>query len=73
MVINKSAGAGGEGFLDVKNSKGDDHKLIITLSNLGNECEAGPPVCGQQNSPQNQTALRVVGPACGSARCSRMS
>src|SRR4029077_17417341 len=27
-------GAGGEGFLDVKNSKGDDHKLIITLSNL---------------------------------------
>ena len=34
VVINKSGGAGGEGFLDVKNSKGDDHKLIITLSNL---------------------------------------
>src|SRR5260221_12445148 len=33
VVINKSGGAGGEGFLDVKNSKGDDHKLIITLSN----------------------------------------
>ena len=34
VVINKSGGAGGEGFLDVKNSKGNDHKLIITLSNL---------------------------------------
>ncbi|HET9714611.1 MAG TPA: tripartite tricarboxylate transporter substrate binding protein [Pseudolabrys sp.] len=34
VVINKSGGAGGEGFLDAKNSKGNDHKLIITLSNL---------------------------------------
>jgi tripartite-type tricarboxylate transporter receptor subunit TctC len=34
VVINKSGGAGGEGFLDVKNSKGDEHKLVITLSNL---------------------------------------
>jgi putative tricarboxylic transport membrane protein len=34
VVINKAGGAGGEGFLDVKNSKGDPHKLIITLSNL---------------------------------------
>src|SRR4029450_7037296 len=34
VVINKPGGAGGEGFLDVKNSKGDEHKLIITLSNL---------------------------------------
>jgi len=34
VVINKAGGAGGEGFLDVKNSKGNDHKLIITLSNL---------------------------------------
>jgi tripartite-type tricarboxylate transporter receptor subunit TctC len=34
VVINKSGGAGGEGFLDVKNSKGDANKLIITLSNL---------------------------------------
>jgi len=34
VVVNKSGGAGGEGFLDVKNSKGDAHKLIITLSNL---------------------------------------
>ena len=34
VVINKAGGAGGEGFLDVKNAKGNDHKLIITLSNL---------------------------------------
>src|SRR5674476_566564 len=34
VVINQSGGAGGEGFLDVKNSKGNAHKLIITLSNL---------------------------------------
>ncbi|MBM3567075.1 MAG: tripartite tricarboxylate transporter substrate binding protein [Alphaproteobacteria bacterium] len=34
VVINKSGGAGAEGFLDVKNSKGNPHKIIITLSNL---------------------------------------
>src|SRR5262245_25582669 len=34
VVINKSGGAGGEGFLDVKNSRNNPHKLIITLSNL---------------------------------------
>ena len=34
VVINKGGGAGAEGFIDVKESKGDAHKLIITLSNL---------------------------------------
>src|SRR6186713_970059 len=34
VVINKSGGAGGEGFLDVKTAKGNPHKLVITLSNL---------------------------------------
>lgn len=34
VVINKAGGAGAEGFLDVKNAKGDPHKIIITLSNL---------------------------------------
>ncbi|ANW00963.1 tricarboxylate transporter [Bradyrhizobium icense] len=34
VVINKSGGAGGEGFLDVKGSGGNPHKIIITLSNL---------------------------------------
>ena len=34
IVINKAGGAGAEGFLDVKSSANDPHKLIITLSNL---------------------------------------
>ncbi|MBE0614785.1 MAG: tripartite tricarboxylate transporter substrate binding protein [Burkholderiales bacterium] len=34
VVINKSGGAGAEGFLDVKGAKGDPHKIIITLSNM---------------------------------------
>jgi putative tricarboxylic transport membrane protein len=34
LPINRSGGAGAEGFLDVKNSAGEEHKIIITLSNL---------------------------------------
>lgn len=34
VVVNKSGGAGAEGFLNVKESKGDAHKIVITLSNL---------------------------------------
>ncbi len=34
VVINKAGGAGGEGFLDVKNSRNNPHKIVITLSNL---------------------------------------
>ncbi|MBI5257294.1 MAG: tripartite tricarboxylate transporter substrate binding protein [Burkholderiales bacterium] len=34
VVVNKSGGAGAEGFLEVKGSSGDPHRLIITLSNL---------------------------------------
>ena len=34
VVVNKGGGAGAEGFLEVKASKGDPHKIIITLSNL---------------------------------------
>lgn len=34
IVVNKSGGAGAEGFLSVKEAKGDPHKMIITLSNL---------------------------------------
>ena len=34
LPINKAGGAGGEGFLDVKASQGNPHKIIITLSNL---------------------------------------
>lgn len=34
IPVNKSGGAGAEGFLAVKESKGEPHKIIITLSNL---------------------------------------
>jgi tripartite-type tricarboxylate transporter receptor subunit TctC len=34
VVINKSGGAGAEGFLDVKGDKGNPNKIVITLSNL---------------------------------------
>jgi tripartite-type tricarboxylate transporter receptor subunit TctC len=34
IVVNKSGGAGAEGFLDVKEANGNPHKIIITLSNL---------------------------------------
>jgi putative tricarboxylic transport membrane protein len=34
VVVNKAGGAGAEGFLDIKGSGPDGHKLVITLSNL---------------------------------------
>src|SRR5499426_390157 len=34
IVVNKPGGAGAEGFLAIKEAKGDPNKLIITLSNL---------------------------------------
>ena len=34
VVVNKPGGAGGEGFLAMKESQGDPHKIVITLSNL---------------------------------------
>ncbi len=34
IVVNRSGGAGAEGFLDVKGDKGNANKIIITLSNL---------------------------------------
>src|SRR5687768_17805312 len=34
VVVNKSGGAGAEGFLEVKGANKDPHKIIITLSNL---------------------------------------
>ncbi len=34
VVINKAGGAGGEGFLDMKSSRNNPHKIVITLSNL---------------------------------------
>jgi putative tricarboxylic transport membrane protein len=34
IAVNKSGGAGAEGFLHVKGKKGDAHTIVITLSNL---------------------------------------
>lgn len=34
VVVNKSGGAGAEGFLGMKDAKGDPHKIVVTLSNL---------------------------------------
>jgi putative tricarboxylic transport membrane protein len=34
IVVNKSGGAGAEGFLSIKEAKGDPHKIVVTLSNL---------------------------------------
>src|SRR5688500_19161974 len=34
VVVNKGGGSGGEGFLDIKESSGNSHKIIISLSSL---------------------------------------
>ncbi len=58
FITNKSSNAGAEGFLDVKNSKGDDHKLIITLSNLfTTPLAAGIPFSWKDLTPVAMMAL----------------
>ncbi len=34
VVVNRSGGAGAEGFLAIKSANADPHKIVITLSNL---------------------------------------
>ena len=58
VVINKSGGAGAEGFLDVKNSKGEPHKIIITLSNLfTTPLATGVPFSWKDLTPVRMMAL----------------
>jgi tripartite-type tricarboxylate transporter receptor subunit TctC len=58
IVVNKSAGAGAEGFLAVKEAKGDPYKLIITLSNLFTTPLAqGTPFNWQDLTPVAMLAL----------------
>jgi tripartite-type tricarboxylate transporter receptor subunit TctC len=58
VVINKSGGAGGEGFLYVKSAKGDPHKIIITLSNLfTTPLATGIPVNWRDLTPVAMLAL----------------
>ena len=58
VVINKAGGAGAEGFLDVKGSAGNPHKLIITLSNLfTTPLATGVPFSWQDLTPVAMLAL----------------
>ena len=58
VVINKAGGAGGEGFLDIKTSRGNPHKLIITLSNLfTTPLATGIPVSWKDMTPVAMMAL----------------
>ena len=58
IVVNKSGGAGAEGFLDVKEAKGDPHKIIITLSNLFTTPMAtGVPFSWKDMTPVSMMAL----------------
>ena len=58
VVINKSGGAGAEGFLDVKGAKGDPHKIVITLSNLfTTPLATGVPFSWKDLTPVSMLAL----------------
>lgn len=58
VVINKAGGAGGEGFLDIKNSQRNPNKLVITLSNLFTTPMAtGIPFSWKDMTPVSMMAL----------------
>jgi tripartite-type tricarboxylate transporter receptor subunit TctC len=58
VVVNRGAGAGAEGFLDVKGASGDPHKLIITLSNLfTTPLATGVPFNWRDMTPVSMMAL----------------
>ncbi|MEY3497262.1 MAG: hypothetical protein RLZZ325_269 [Pseudomonadota bacterium] len=58
IPVNKGAGAGAEGYLAIKEAKGDPHKIIITLSNLFTTPRAtGVPFKWQDMTPVAMLAL----------------
>ena len=58
IPVNKGAGAGAEGFLAIKEAKGDPHKIIITLSNLFTTPRAtGVPFNWKEMTPVAMLAL----------------
>ena len=58
IVANKSGGAGAEGFLAMKDAKGDPHKIVITLSNLFTTPMAtGVPFNWKDMTPVSMMAL----------------
>jgi putative tricarboxylic transport membrane protein len=58
IAVNKSGGAGAEGFLHVKEKKGDAHTIIITLSNLfTTPLATGTPFSWRDFTPVARLAL----------------
>ena len=58
IVVNKAGGAGAEGFMDVKEAKGNPNKIIITLSNLFTTPMAtGVPFNWKDMTPVSMLAL----------------
>ena len=58
IVVNKAGGAGAEGFLAIKEAKGDPHKIVITLSNLFTTPMAtGVPFNWKDMTPVSMLAL----------------
>src|SRR5436309_5174984 len=58
IVVNKSGGAGAEGFLYVKAKKGDAHTLVITLSNIfTTPLHTGIPFSWKELTPVARMAL----------------
>lgn len=58
VVVNKAGGSGGEGFLDLKDSSGNPHKIIITLSSLfTTPLATGIPFSWEEATPVAMLAL----------------
>ena len=58
VVVNKSGGAGAEGFLDMKNAKGDPHEIVVSLSNLfTTPLATGVPFNWRDMTPVSMMAL----------------
>jgi putative tricarboxylic transport membrane protein len=58
IAVNKSGGAGAEGFLHVKGKKGDAHTIVITLSNLfTTPLHTGIPISWKDLTPVARIAL----------------
>lgn len=58
IVVNKGGGAGAEGFLEMKASAADPHKIIITLSNLfTTPLGTGTPFTWKDMKPVRMMAL----------------
>jgi tripartite-type tricarboxylate transporter receptor subunit TctC len=58
VVVNKAGGAGAEGFLAMKEAKGDPHKIVITLSNMFTTPMAtGVPFSWKDMTPVSMLAL----------------